>query len=86
MPSVGETPVPLGVDAYLIKNLGPDDVYVGNSDVTTSNGFPLTMGDSLAVGYGNESTFAVSDGTSDVRILPRGSSVVYAPAAAEPAA
>ena len=51
---VGLTPVPIlsgfvapsGV-SVTIKNIGGNSVYLGNSDVSTSNGFLLSTGQSL---------------------------------------
>lgn len=72
MSSVGTTPVQIGDDSYLIQNLGPDPLYVGNSDVTTDTGVQINTGESLTVGVTETDVYVVSAGTSDVRTLIRG--------------
>lgn len=67
MPSVGTTPVHIG-SGVLVQNLGPDDLYIGESTVTEANGVLLAAGVSVAVGYGL-SYYVVSSDTSDVRLL-----------------
>jgi len=58
--------------ALVIHNNGPDILYVGGSNVTTANGFPLIVNEKIAIdiqGNTNVWVYGVSDGTSDVRIL-----------------
>ena len=74
MPSVTGTAVAIA-SGGLVQNLGPDDVYLGNSDVTTSNGTMLAAGESIAVGETNTPLYAVSSGTSDVRTLARATGI-----------
>lgn len=81
MPSISDTPVALGSSSYLIQNLGPDNLYVGESTVTVDDGVKVAAGEALAVGSTNSPVFAVSDGTSDVRTLGRGMGI-FSPAAA----
>lgn len=54
----------------ILQNLGPGTVFIGNSEVNTSNGLQLSSGvilelDLLAFG----DTYAVSNATSDVRVI-----------------
>ena len=54
----------------MVFNLGPQTVFVGNSGITTSTGYPIPSGgeklfDVLAYG----GLFGISAGTSDVRTL-----------------
>ncbi len=58
--------------ALVIHNNGPDILYVGASNVTTSNGFPLAVNEKMAIdiqGNTNVWVYGVSAGTSDVRVL-----------------
>lgn len=85
--NVGETPIRIGSASYLIQNLGPDNLYVGDEDVTDENGLQLAAGESVARGVTNAATYVVSSGTSDARILGRGTgffSPATAPADPEP--
>lgn len=70
MASVGTTAVHIG-SGLLVQNLGPDDLYIGESTVTEANGVFVAAGNSAAVGYGL-SYYVVSSGTSDVRVLGGG--------------
>lgn len=55
----------------LVQNLGPDDLYVDNvSTVTTASGLRVAAGETVAVGANNH--YAISEGTSDVRVLSGG--------------
>lgn len=83
MATVTDTPVLIGDDSYLIQNLGPDDLYVGDSSVTTSTGVQVNSGESLTVGATNGSVYVISDGTSDVRTLTRGLGVYDSQPAAQ---
>lgn len=81
MPAVGTTAVVIGKDAYLIQNLGPDTLYVGETDaVDEENGIQLLVGEALSVGATNVSIYAVSEAASDVRILSRGLGFFHVPA------
>lgn len=54
----------------MVFNLGPQTVFVGNSGITTSTGYPIPSGNEKlfdVLAYGG--LFAISAGTSDVRIL-----------------
>jgi hypothetical protein len=73
MPSVEDTAVSIGPGPILIKNLGPDLLYIGGHDVTGETGFPLAVGETVSVLYTNWQTSAVSGGTSDMRVLLGGS-------------
>jgi hypothetical protein len=58
--------------ALVIHNNGPDILYVGDSSVTTGNGFPLALNEKMAIdiqGNTNVWVYGVSAGTSDVRIM-----------------
>lgn len=62
--------------AGLIQNLGPDDVYIGeSSSVTSSTGLKIVAGKSVAVGNTNGTLYAISAGTSDVRSLTRATGI-----------
>lgn len=75
MPSIGTTVLSIGSGPMLIQNLGDDDLYVlDESSVTIDTGVQLITGASVVVGDG-ESFYAVSEGTSDVRILGRGTGI-----------
>lgn len=78
MATATTTPTTIGSSACLLQNLGPDNLYVGNSDssgnplVTSTNGFRLAAGQSVAVTNGSTETSIVSEGSSEYRILNRG--------------
>lgn len=75
MPNVGTTPVNLAGKNPLIQNLGPDPLYVSDaSTVTASTGVKLTVGQSLVVATA-KGPWAVSGGTSDVRLVNRGAGI-----------
>jgi hypothetical protein len=74
MPTIEETAVSIA-SAGLIQNLGPDAVYIGGTAVTTETGFRVSSGEALAVGTATSMLYAVSDGTSDVRILNRATGI-----------
>jgi hypothetical protein len=66
----------------LIQNLGPDDLYVSDlAMVTTDTGVQITPGHSISVGAG-ETHYGVSEGTSDVRICGAGTGLFAADAPA----
>jgi hypothetical protein len=81
MPSVGDTPVKIGTGPQLIRNMGPDDLYLGGADVSEENGYPLHSGQSISMLHGDKAGYAISTGTSDVRLMPGGSGVFSDPAA-----
>ncbi len=75
---VSSTPVALPLTplpnrrALAIHNNGPGIMYIGNSGVTTADGFPLAVNEKIGLditGNSNVTIYAVSDSTSDVRIL-----------------
>lgn len=75
MTDIATTPVALVAGPVLIQNLGPDDLYVGASDM---NNFPLvTVEEGVKIGTGEWISFdrttskisVVSTGTSDIRYL-----------------
>ncbi len=54
----------------IIQNLGAGAAFIGDSSVTTSDGLSIPSGDLLSLNvldFGD--IFAISDGTSDLRIL-----------------
>lgn len=54
----------------IMQNLGPQGVYIGDSAVTTSDGLLIASGDLLSLNVLDVGDiFAISDGTSDVRVL-----------------
>jgi hypothetical protein len=72
MPNVNTTPVNLAGKNPLIQNLGPDPLYVSDgSTVSANTGVKLTAGQSLTVST-SKGPWAVSAGTSDVRVVNRG--------------
>lgn len=74
MPTITTSQVLVTASA-LIQNLGPDDLYVADvNPATTSNGFKVEEAESIAVG-GGRTYYAVSAGTSDVRVLGGASGV-----------
>lgn len=80
MGNVTTTPAIIGEDPCLIQNLGPDILYVGYQDVTSSNGVQVASGGHAVIGETNDPVYVVSVGTSDVRILGRGENLYSPPA------
>lgn len=75
MPSVTGSSQFLCTGPALIQNLGSDDLYVADvNPATTVNGALVANGSSIVVG-GGEDYYAISEGTSDVRVLARASGV-----------
>jgi hypothetical protein len=75
MPTVDTNVAELGPGPLLIQNLGDDPLYVlDDADVTVDNGLQVSAGRAVAVG-GGDAYFAVSEGSSDVRVLSRGTGV-----------
>lgn len=74
MSAVDDTVMSIGSGPMLIKNLGPDPLYIGGSDVSEETGFPIAIGETVSMLYTNSASSVVSGGTSDMRILPGGSS------------
>lgn len=59
--------------AAIIKNpSGSGTIYLGQTGVTTANGFPLAAGESLEVDMVNEALYAVATVTTTVYVLRRG--------------
>lgn len=81
MPTITTTAVPIAASG-LIQNIGPDPVYIGEGSVTTTTGVRLSEGQALAVGSSNGKLYAVSSGSSDVRVLPRATGLFSAEAPA----
>lgn len=52
-----------------VQNLGPDDLYIGGNGVNTDTGTQLGAGDAFEWTLGAAELWAVSDGSSDVRVL-----------------
>lgn len=77
---VGTSAVSLGVAQSVtpvIQNLGPGNLYLGNSAVATSTGFKITPGSAYEfprhLSYGVGALWAVADQVNtDVRILQIG--------------
>jgi selenophosphate synthase len=38
-----------GTRSLLVKNSGANPIYIGGSDVTTAQGFPLAVGESISI-------------------------------------
>ena len=74
MPTVTTTASALAATG-LIQNLGPDEIFLGESGVTSGNGFRVSSGEAVAVGNTNAALYAVSAGTSDVRFLGRATGI-----------
>lgn len=58
--------------ALVLHNVGPGILYIGLSNVTTADGFPIAVNEKIAIdcqGTPNVTLWGVSDSTSDVRIL-----------------
>jgi hypothetical protein len=58
--------------ALVIHNNGSSILYIGGSNVTTANGFPLAANEKIAIdiqGNPNVAVYGVSAGSSDVRVL-----------------
>lgn len=64
----------------LIQNLGPDTLYVGEGSVSASTGIRVDVGKAIAIGTVNGTLYAVSAGSSDVRVLGRATGVFLASA------
>ncbi len=88
MATVTTTPVVLSVGSQLIQNLGPDDLYVGQSysdgtpTVTTANGIRLSVGESISYNNQNTKPSVVSSGTSEVRTMHSVTGIYLASASA----
>jgi len=80
--AVGTTPVLVAADqlrfGLVIRNLGPSTVWIGGATVSSANGFPLAVDQSVALGgtqwagAGGEASaavYAVSNGTATVAVL-----------------
>jgi len=73
--NVSDTPVSLGYGAQLVQNLGPDELYLGESDVDSSTGVLLNANESTVVATRTHDLYVVSAGSSDVRTLSRGQGI-----------
>ena len=84
MSSVGTTPIAVGLGPRLVQNLGPDDLYIGHSDVsgnplvTVEAGIRLSAGESISLASTSTQISVVSSGTSEVRNLSSGSGMYSA--------
>lgn len=56
----------------LIRNPGPGTVYLGQEGVTTQNGFPLNINESLTLDLVNEGVYAIATVTTTIYVLRRG--------------
>lgn len=92
MSAVTTVAVALGPGPRLIQNLGPDDLYVGSSNmngdplVTAEDGIRLSSGESISLQSTSSKISVVSSGTSEVRHLSSGTGVYPVSAATAPAA
>jgi hypothetical protein len=81
--NVGTTAVSVGTGPGLVQNLGPDEMYVGNSTgLTSSTGVLVPANKAMAFGFSNTPIYVISAGASDVRFLYGGSGLFDSPAAA----
>jgi hypothetical protein len=58
--------------ALVIHNAGPGTLYIGSSNVSTANGFPLALNEKIAVdiqGHDGVTIYGVSDSSVDARII-----------------
>jgi hypothetical protein len=75
MPTVVTAVTELGPGPLLIQNHSGDPIYVlDDPDVSFSNGVRIDTGRAVAVG-GGATYYATSDGSSDVRLLSRGTGI-----------
>lgn len=81
MPTITTTASPIA-SASLIQNLGPDTLYINEGSVTAQTGVRVSVGEALVVGTSNDTLYAVSDGSSDVRVLGRATGIFSAEAPA----
>lgn len=60
-----------GRRSIVVQNTGANDIYLGASDVTTSNGYPLSAGESLSLDLDGAVILygIVAAGTETVRII-----------------
>ena len=81
MAAIGTTAQNLGPAGKIIQNLGPDPLYVSAwNGVTSSTGVRLQSGESISVSYNNSGIWAISSGTSDVRLCDGGLGIYMVPA------
>lgn len=76
--NVTTTPSRLGNSGFLIQNLGPDTLYVGEASVNSDNGFRVISGAAVVVGDTTWDVYVVSEGDSEVYLLGEGGGI-YAP-------
>lgn len=58
--------------SLVLHNIGPGTLYLGRVGVTTADGFPIGVGEKIAIdaqGTPNLTIYGVSDSTCDVRVL-----------------
>lgn len=76
--SVTSSAVPLPTNALkfrralVIHNNGSSTLYIGGSNLTVANGFPLAANEKISIDIQNNenvTVYGISAGTSDVRIL-----------------
>lgn len=54
--------------SLVIQNLGPSDLYIGETGVTTANGFLVSVGDSMGdIQFTGQIFGITASGTADVR-------------------
>ncbi len=70
--NVTTSPVALPQYACLIQNLGPDTLYLAEPTVSVGAGVQVLVDQAVTIGASNSVMYAVSEGTSDVRILGEG--------------
>jgi hypothetical protein len=77
MTSVTTSSVLIAVESALIQNLGDDNLYVSDvNPATVDNGVLIQSGEAVSV-LGGDNFYAISAGTSDVRVLGRGAGFFY---------
>ncbi|MFW6031175.1 MAG: hypothetical protein ACOC9T_01170, partial [Myxococcota bacterium] len=58
-----------GRATFVVANEGDDEVFIGDSEVSVSNGFPIPAGDAMRLDLEGELWGVVASGTVDVRII-----------------
>jgi len=67
-----EEPIALPKQGCLVQNLGPDTITIGEANVSSGDGITILINEAIAIGNVNQPVYVISDGTSDVRLLGRG--------------
>lgn len=80
---VTTTPQKLGSTGFLILNLGPDTLYVGESTVDSDIGVRLLIGEGVTVGGTAWDVYVVSEGSSTVVTLGEGMGMYSPPVVPE---